>query len=84
MDFAGQKLAEQIIAYIFLIAAVGGFLAGYLLGSFQVMAYAMAVGLVLTSLAVLPDWPWYNRNKVTWLPPFKTAGGVVADDKKRS
>ena len=35
----------------------------------------------------VPDWPMYNRNKLTWLPPLKPAAvaAVVAsaDEQKR-
>lgn len=35
----------------------------------------------------VPDWPMYNRNKLTWLPPLKPAPAAAvvasAEEEKR-
>jgi signal peptidase complex subunit 1 len=71
MDFVGQQLAESILVKLLLLFGAVGFIAGYVFSDFQLMAYINAAGLVLTLLVVLPDWPWYNKNKPLWLPPLK-------------
>ena len=34
-------------------------------------------GVAATALAIIPDWPWFNRNSLTWLPVRE----VVAESK---
>lgn len=70
MDFQGQKLAEQLLLWLIIGFAAAGFLAGYLAQDFQLMVKLEGVGLVVSLLAVLPDWPLYNRNPTTWLAPL--------------
>jgi signal peptidase complex subunit 1 len=78
MDFQGQKQAEQLIYQLLVAFAAAGFLAGYATGSFDVMVYVNAAGLALTMLAVVPDWPWFNRNPLSWLPPLNPDDGAAA------
>jgi signal peptidase complex subunit 1 len=77
MDYAGQKLAEQLLTRMLLAFAFFSFVVGYWKGSFVLMAQINGVGLALTLLAVVPDWPWFNKHPVTWLPP-------VGKDRKNS
>lgn len=71
MDFIGQKNAEQLLTAIVLLFAACGFLAGYALQDFSLMVKINGAGLALALLAVLPDWPVYNRNPWTWLDPLQ-------------
>lgn len=71
MDYAGQKLAEQLLLWLVLGCGLGSFLLGYLTGSFHLMVYLNGVGLLATVLVVLPDWPFYNKTPLQWLPPLK-------------
>lgn len=64
------------------------FLVGYFL---QDIALALKIGLggtALTLLLIVPPWPFFNRNKVEWLP--RGGGGsaitgtqqnIVVDEK---
>jgi signal peptidase complex subunit 1 len=70
MDFEGQKLAEQWLIKLLIIFAAVGFLGGYLTANFAVMAYINAAGLAITCLLVVPDWPFFRRNPLNWLPPL--------------
>lgn len=74
MDFEGQKLAELIMYRLLIAFAALGFLAGYAAGSFKLMAQINAAGLALTLLLVVPDWPWFNRHPLNWLPPLNPDG----------
>jgi signal peptidase complex subunit 1 len=68
MDFEGQKLAEWLLVRIILAFAAIGFLAGYVQADFMLMVYINAVGLALTCLIVLPDWPFFRAHPLKFLP----------------
>jgi signal peptidase complex subunit 1 len=84
MDFQGQKYAEYLLVRIILAFAAAGFLVGYVLGSFQLMAIINAVGLVVTLLLVVPDWPLFNRHPLEWLQPLKGDAATSGGSKKVS
>ena len=69
MDYAGQKLVEQINFYILLSFAFIAFVVGYLSGSFSLLVKIYASGLLLDAAIIVPDWPWLNKKPLTWLPP---------------
>lgn len=71
MDYAGQKLAEQLNLYILVIFAVLAFIAGYATGSFGLLMKIYAVGLVIDAALIVPDWPWLNKEPLQWLPALK-------------
>jgi signal peptidase complex subunit 1 len=70
MDFQGQKAAELWISRVLVAFAAVGFLAGYLLSNFLLMVYINVVGLAVTLLLVVPDWPVFNKHPLQWLPPL--------------
>jgi len=70
MDFEGQKQAELLLYRLLIFFGAAGFLGGYALGSFRLMVYINAAGLALTLVLVVPNWPWYNRTPLNWLPPL--------------
>lgn len=80
MDFQGQRLAEQLLLGIILVFAAISFVAGYAMKDFSLMVKINGVGLVLALLAVLPDWPFYNKHPLNWLPPLNPP---KADTKKK-
>ena len=67
MDWQGQKLAEQIMQIMLLVFAVIAFVAGYVLGSFQMMILVYGGGVTLTTLITVPNWPFFNRHPLNWL-----------------
>ncbi|KAK8265338.1 hypothetical protein V6Z11_D12G171400 [Gossypium hirsutum] len=69
MDWQGQKLAEQIMQIMLLVFAVTAFVAGYVLGSFQMMVLVYAGSVTLTGLITIPNWPFFNRHPLNWLDP---------------
>ncbi|XP_071717280.1 signal peptidase complex subunit 1-like [Rutidosis leptorrhynchoides] len=69
MDWQGQKVAEQLMQIMLVVFAIAAFITGYVLGSFQLMLYIYAGGVVLTVLTTIPNWPFYNRNPLKWLDP---------------
>ncbi|KAL3835681.1 hypothetical protein ACJIZ3_010417 [Penstemon smallii] len=69
MDWQGQKLAEQLMQLMLVIFGVVAFITGYVLGSFQTMMLIYGAGVVLTSLIIVPNWPFFNRSHLKWLDP---------------
>ncbi|MCO5549175.1 hypothetical protein L7F22_002642 [Adiantum nelumboides] len=69
MDWQGQQLAEQIMQYALLLAALVAFLAGYLTRSFQLMIQVYGALVVVVLLVVVPDWGCFNRHPMQWLDP---------------
>ena len=49
--------------------ALVAFLIGYWIGSFQMMLLIYAGGVVLTTLVIVPNWPFFNRHPLKWLDP---------------
>lgn len=70
MDFEGQRRAERLLIQLLVVFAAVGFIVGYAINSFAVMAYINAAGFALTSLLVVPDWPIFRRQPLNWLPPL--------------
>mmetsp|Transcript_16782 Transcript_16782/g.28776 ORF Transcript_16782/g.28776 Transcript_16782/m.28776 type:complete len:86 (-) Transcript_16782:482-739(-) len=77
MDFQGQKLAELLMVRLLVIAAAISWIVGFLCKDFKLMVQICGAALALTSLVVLPAWPFYSRNPLNWLPNLD-----VADQKK--
>ena len=78
MDFHGQKLAETLSLWIVTIAAVLAFVYGYAQQDFGAMMKLFVVGVAGAFVVTVPNWPHYNKNPITWLPPLEQA-----DDKQR-
>lgn len=68
MDYTGQRLAEWLLVRILIVVGAVSFVAGYATGSYPLMVKINLVGLAFTCLLVLPSWPVFRRNPLTWLP----------------
>lgn len=68
MDFIGQKLAENICVVLVLLGAGVSFGIGYTEANFILMNQIFAGFVGVAFCLVGPDWPFYNRNPVKWLP----------------
>ncbi|CAH8273914.1 unnamed protein product [Arabidopsis lyrata] len=89
MDWQGQKLAEQLMQILLLIAAVVAFVVGYATASFRTMMLIYAGGVVVTTLITIPNWPCFNRHPLKWLDPSEAEKHpkpqvVVVSSKKKS
>ncbi|CAH1433816.1 unnamed protein product [Lactuca virosa] len=69
MDWQGQKVAEQLMQILLVVFAVAAFITGYVVGSFQLMLFVYAGGVVLTTLITIPNWPFFNKHPLKWLDP---------------
>ncbi|THU90606.1 microsomal signal peptidase [Dendrothele bispora CBS 962.96] len=72
IDFAGQKLVDDIVR-IWLIAATAiSFVAGFALQSLLVTFSILGLSTVALLVVVIPPWPMFNRHPVKWLPVAET------------
>eukprot|EP00958_Prasinococcus_capsulatus_P016408 scaffold1809_cov386-Prasinococcus_capsulatus_cf.AAC.37 len=39
---------------------------------FKLMVQIFAAGVALAFIVSVPDWPWFNRNPLEWLPKEAT------------
>lgn len=68
MDLQGQRNAEWLYLILLLGGAVPAFLGGWFTGSMKLMFIIYAAFSAVAVLAVVPDWPIYNRHPLKWLP----------------
>ena len=45
-----------------------GFVVGYLQQDFRITFVWLAAGSGIAAVICLPDWPWWNRHPIHWLP----------------
>lgn len=69
MDWQGQKLAEQIMLIMLVVFALASLVTGYIFFSYQLMLIIYGVGVILTCLIIVPNWPFFNRHPLKWLDP---------------
>mmetsp|Transcript_17859 Transcript_17859/g.38887 ORF Transcript_17859/g.38887 Transcript_17859/m.38887 type:complete len:96 (-) Transcript_17859:89-376(-) len=67
MDYKGQKLCEYIYSILTILLGAIAWVVGYVKNDFYVTYLGWGVGLVLSLLLCIPDWPMFNRNPVVWL-----------------
>ena len=67
MDYQGQKLSENLFYYITILFGAVGWIYGYFLEDFTYVVYSWGVGVALSILLCVPDWPIYNRHPIKWL-----------------
>ncbi|WZN67131.1 subunit SPC12 of microsomal signal peptidase [Chloropicon roscoffensis] len=68
MDLKGQQLCEALATYLILFSAIVAFLFGIGTQSLRNLFCVYGAGVGLTCLVIIPNWPFYNRNPMKWLP----------------
>jgi len=68
IDFEGQKLVERIAHYALIELAIFAFFIGFLIQSIQLTFVVFGFGGVAVLMLIIPPWPVFNQNPVTWLP----------------
>mmetsp|Transcript_3038 Transcript_3038/g.3770 ORF Transcript_3038/g.3770 Transcript_3038/m.3770 type:complete len:90 (+) Transcript_3038:43-312(+) len=66
MDYQGQKLAELLYYWIIISFGVVGWIWGYFEKDFMYTFNTCAVGVVISVVLCVPDWPWFNKSPVKW------------------
>ena len=67
MDYKGQQLSEHLYYFLTIVAGIVAWFIGWYKNDFQIAFYGWAAGLGVALVLCIPDWPMFNRNKVTWL-----------------
>ena len=67
MDYKGQMLCEYIYSIICVGCTIIAWIAGWYQQNFYVTFQGWCIGMVLSLILCIPDWPMYNRNKVSTL-----------------
>lgn len=67
MDYKGQQLSELLFYYITIVFGSIGWIIGYWYQDFSYVFYPWLVGVVLSTLLCVPDWPFYNRHPIQWI-----------------
>ncbi|CAJ1969326.1 unnamed protein product [Cylindrotheca closterium] len=67
MDYQGQRLAELIFYWIILSFGAVGWVIGFFRQDFMVVFQFWLVGVAISVVLCVPDWPFYNRHPVKWL-----------------
>ncbi|CAN0473662.1 unnamed protein product, partial [Discosporangium mesarthrocarpum] len=67
-----------------------GWVVGFIYADFQLTVIGWAVGVVLSLILVVPDWPYFNRHPTKWLDSlphregYKRVGAAAeAEDKAK-
>jgi len=68
MDLVGQRNAERLYMIILLAVAVPAYLLGWFYGSMRLMLIVYAAGVAAAVVLAVPDWPFWNRHPLRWLP----------------
>eukprot|EP00954_Amorphochlora_amoebiformis_P014590 1140998-Amorphochlora_amoeboformis.AAC.2 len=66
MDFVGQRLTDRLHQLITAIFGVIGFFYGYVHQRFAFTMYISMIGLGISALLCVPDWPFLNQNPLKW------------------
>mmetsp|Transcript_10656 Transcript_10656/g.19294 ORF Transcript_10656/g.19294 Transcript_10656/m.19294 type:complete len:84 (+) Transcript_10656:1-252(+) len=76
MDFKGMALSETLFYYIIIISGAVGWIIGFLHQNFLETFYVWSLGLGISIVLCVPDWPFFNRNPVKWLDKSVLEKGV--------
>ncbi|GAB9462849.1 hypothetical protein Gpo141_00000331 [Globisporangium polare] len=68
VDYKGQALAERYMVLVFLVVCTPAWIYGYLQQDFTYPLHAWLAATAIAALLVLPNWGFYNRNPIKWLP----------------
>lgn len=66
IDFEGQKAVDSLVHNYLYFAGFLSLVFGYYTGSVVYILYPAAILVVFLLIFVLPAWPIYKKNPVTW------------------
>ncbi|VDN50075.1 unnamed protein product [Dracunculus medinensis] len=84
IDFVGQQKAERIFQVILIVTAIIGFCIGHLTQQLSHAIYTVGIGFFLSSLLVVPPWPYLRRNPIYWQPVQKIGETSSPKEKKKT
>ncbi|CAG9318337.1 SPCS1 [Blepharisma stoltei] len=66
IDYVGQKKAEYLYKVIILVSCLIGFAISCITKQFMYTGYAAMISTIVSLILVVPPWPWYKKNPLTW------------------
>jgi signal peptidase complex subunit 1 len=67
-DFRGQSLADFLTTFLLVATSILAVIVGFTTQDIYKTLYIGLGGTTLTSLLVVPQWPFYNKKPELWLP----------------
>ena len=83
MDYQGQKLSENLFYYIIILFGSIGWIYGYFLQDFTYVFYSWSVGVVISVVLCVPDWPIFNKHPIKWLENIPDRDGESSGDGEK-
>ncbi|KAJ2371710.1 hypothetical protein GGI05_007772, partial [Coemansia sp. RSA 2603] len=80
IDFKGQELAGNMSNIFTVVSALVALAVGFSQNSLSLTFYTYACGVLLTFLAILPAWPFFNKTQIKWLPRTAASAGATLVD----
>mmetsp|Transcript_80940 Transcript_80940/g.161367 ORF Transcript_80940/g.161367 Transcript_80940/m.161367 type:complete len:89 (-) Transcript_80940:244-510(-) len=66
MDYQGQRLSELLYYWIIIVFGAVGWVWGFFEKDFMCTFRAWAVGVAISVVLCVPDWPWFRKSPVKW------------------
>ena len=67
------ELSEYIYYVLTILFGAIAWVVGFVHEDFSLTVYGWSIGLGLSLILCIPDWPFFNRNPVQWLEKIKGA-----------
>ncbi|SCU79200.1 LAMI_0A07734g1_1 [Lachancea mirantina] len=67
IDFASQRRADTLVFRVLLFGTITACFVGFLTQSVVNLVWCFGISYFLSLLAVLPSYPWYNKQRPTWV-----------------
>ena len=67
MDYYGQYISEYLYIILCILLGVIGWVCGWMKDDFRLSFDIWCVGLGISLILCIPDWPMHNTKPVEWL-----------------
>lgn len=74
MEWRNLNFGEKLLHFLLPLSALFAVGALYLTSSCKSMLGIYGVGVVITMFIAVPDWPYFNRNPLSWHQPLGIDG----------
>jgi len=69
IDYPSQQKLNGRTHKLLIVVGIISFIYGYLTQSIQNLLISYGVGIIVTSIVVVPAYPFYNKQKLTFVEP---------------
>jgi signal peptidase complex subunit 1 len=74
MEWRNLNFGEKLLHFLLPLSALFAVGALYLTSSCRSMLGIYGLGVVITMFIAVPDWPYFNRNPLSWHQPLGIDG----------